>query len=305
MQMFSILGQDLAITSLANLTSYMSGGLSKSHLILEMALAGLTFCWVVLSSPNKVLHSQSFKGLQIVICCFDTTGALVLVICIHMFVHLHHVTQNLSVICTKNAQWIKMDSVKLLVQDALEWGIGAEVQSSDSEVDTTSDDELAVMYEMYGSNWHVLLWLAESTLLQVCLVIASFLMLHGARSLAEDDQSAVLDPVAEKGNFFHHMMVPTAHMGTVGTLASKREKEKFTISENPEKFGLEAMIELSEYQKAVKEAGKYMVLPYLIPTPDVGGTVKRFMEVLQKKQVFLAELADIKATCEDCETALH
>ncbi|KIK25265.1 hypothetical protein PISMIDRAFT_9648 [Pisolithus microcarpus 441] len=65
------------------------------------------------------------------------------------------------------------------------------------------------------------------------------------------------------------------------------------------------MIELSEYQKAVKEAGKYMVLPYLILTPDVGGTVKKFIEVLQKKQVFLAELADIEGTCEDCETALH
>ncbi|KAI6039583.1 hypothetical protein EDC04DRAFT_2603124 [Pisolithus marmoratus] len=85
----------------------------------------------------------------------------------------------------------------------------------------------------------------------------------------------------------------------------EREKEKFTISENPEKFGLEAMIELSECQKVVKEAGKYMVLPYLIPTPDVGGMVKRFMEVLQKKQVFLAELADIEATCEGYETALH
>ncbi|KAI6008458.1 hypothetical protein EDC04DRAFT_2611000 [Pisolithus marmoratus] len=45
----------------------------------------------------------------------------------------------------------------------------------------------------------------------------------------EDDQLAVFypawqgfcGPVAEKGNFFCHMTVPTAHMGAVGTLPSK------------------------------------------------------------------------------------
>ncbi|KAI6040494.1 hypothetical protein EDC04DRAFT_2995460 [Pisolithus marmoratus] len=34
-------------------------------------------------------------------------------------------------------------------------------------------------------------------------------------SLAEDDRLAVLDPVAEKGNFFHRTTVPTAHMGCI------------------------------------------------------------------------------------------
>lgn len=36
-------------------------------------------------------------------------------------------------------------------------------------------------------------------------------------SHAEDDRLAVLDPVAEKGNFFRRTTVPTAHMGAVGT----------------------------------------------------------------------------------------
>ncbi|KAI5996076.1 hypothetical protein EDC04DRAFT_2910029 [Pisolithus marmoratus] len=36
--------------------------------------------------------------------------------------------------------------------DALEWELGAEAQSSDSDVDTTSDDDLSAMCEMYGSN---------------------------------------------------------------------------------------------------------------------------------------------------------
>ncbi|KIK13891.1 hypothetical protein PISMIDRAFT_17677 [Pisolithus microcarpus 441] len=36
--------------------------------------------------------------------------------------------------------------------DALEWEIGRESQSTDSEVDTMSDDGLVGMYEMYGSH---------------------------------------------------------------------------------------------------------------------------------------------------------
>ncbi|KAI6010011.1 hypothetical protein EDC04DRAFT_2906293 [Pisolithus marmoratus] len=65
------------------------------------------------------------------------------------------------------------------------------------------------------------------------------------------------------------------------------------------------MIKHSPYQKAVQEASKYMVLPYLVPTPDVGRMVKQFTEMLQKKQLFLSELAKAETACEDYEIALH
>ncbi|KAI5992628.1 hypothetical protein EDC04DRAFT_2613602 [Pisolithus marmoratus] len=64
------------------------------------------------------------------------------------------------------------------------------------------------------------------------------------------------------------------------------------------------MIKLSPYQKAVKEASKYAVLPYLVPTPDVGSMAKWFMETLQKKQFLLTELAKTERAFEDYEIAL-
>ncbi|KAI5996086.1 hypothetical protein EDC04DRAFT_2612859 [Pisolithus marmoratus] len=57
-------------------------------------------------------------------------------------------------------------------------------------------------------------------------------------------------------------------------------KEKLTGSGEQEK-GVEDMIKLSPYQKAVKEASKYVVLPYLVPTPDVGSMAKHDAEVEQ------------------------
>ncbi|KAI5989841.1 hypothetical protein EDC04DRAFT_2614270 [Pisolithus marmoratus] len=64
------------------------------------------------------------------------------------------------------------------------------------------------------------------------------------------------------------------------------------------------MIKLSPYQKAVKEASKYMVLPYLVPTPDVGSMAKQFIETLQKKQFLLTELAKTERAFKDYEIAL-
>ncbi|KAI6024502.1 hypothetical protein EDC04DRAFT_251128 [Pisolithus marmoratus] len=77
-----------------------------------------------------------------------------------------------------------------------------------------------------------------------------------------------------------------------------------TSSENQERR-LEDTIQLSRYQEVVKEASKYTVLPYLVPTPDAGSMAKEFIGLLQKKQVFLAELANTEAACEDYELALR
>ncbi|KAI6002499.1 hypothetical protein EDC04DRAFT_2611880 [Pisolithus marmoratus] len=81
-------------------------------------------------------------------------------------------------------------------------------------------------------------------------------------------------------------------------------KEKLTGSGEQEK-GVKDMIKLSPYQKAVKEASKYVVLPYLVPTPDVGSMAKQFIETLQTKQFLLTELAKTERAFEDYEIALH
>lgn len=77
-----------------------------------------------------------------------------------------------------------------------------------------------------------------------------------------------------------------------------------TSSENQERR-LEDTIQPSEYQEVVREASKYTVLPYLVPTPDAGSMAKNFIELLQKKLIFLKELANAEAACEDYEMALR
>ncbi|KAI5986458.1 hypothetical protein EDC04DRAFT_2615086 [Pisolithus marmoratus] len=59
-------------------------------------------------------------------------------------------------------------------------------------------------------------------------------------------------------------------------------KEKLTGSGEQEK-GVEDMIKLSPYQKAVSEGGKQIwVLPYLVPTPDVGSMAKHDAERVEQ-----------------------
>ncbi|KIK18450.1 hypothetical protein PISMIDRAFT_14360 [Pisolithus microcarpus 441] len=83
-----------------------------------------------------------------------------------------------------------------------------------------------------------------------------------------------------------------------------KEKEKLAGSEDQEK-GPEDTSGLSEYQKALQEASKYVMLPYFVPPPNVGVMVDNFTEMLRKKEVFLTELADIQFACKDYETALR
>lgn len=130
-------------------------------------------------------------------------------------------------------------------------------------------------------------------------------MLRPTRQALKDSQSPIpnIQPQVHMPFCGSHGLLEVNQVSSVPSSQPHGERE-LAGSENQEE-GLEDIIRLSDYQKAVKEASKYMAWPYLMPTPNVGSMTEKFIEVLRKKQVFLTELADTEFACEDYETALR
>jgi len=66
----------------------------------------------------------------------------------------------------------------------------------------------------------------------------------------------------------------------------------------------EAVEELSEYQKAIQEASKYMVLPY-IPQPDPKLLCSQYVEALENKKIYLTGLANAEQRCHELEKVVQ
>ncbi|KAF9241870.1 hypothetical protein BU15DRAFT_60764 [Melanogaster broomeanus] len=66
----------------------------------------------------------------------------------------------------------------------------------------------------------------------------------------------------------------------------------------------EAIEELSEYQKAIQEASKHMVLPY-IPQPDPKLLCSQYVEALENKKIYLTGLANAEQRCHELEKVVQ